>query len=72
MKLSPWWDAVTQPPVHLGWYQVDWPDRPDNGVADYWLWDGEDWYMQDGNDLLWAGDSEPGDKWRGVLREDEA
>lgn len=72
MKLSPWWDAVTQPPKHLGWYQVDWIGRADYGVADYQFWDGERWFARDGDDLLWVGDIAPGDKWRGVLREDEA
>ncbi len=74
-KLSPWWDAVTQPPVHVGWYDTmpAWALHCADGhifIVRLW-WSGKAWRLKPrgrrGSDFGWRGDT-----WRGVLREDEA
>lgn len=67
MKLSPWWDAIRQPPVHVGWYDVMFShQRRFTGYRSYW--DGNGWKSKHGQ-YFWF--SHTGDKWRGVLREDD-
>lgn len=68
MKLSPWWDAVTQPPVHVGWYEIRFKQSNERGIR-HW-WDGHVWRVSpSGSALKFFGAC--GDQWRGVLREDE-
>jgi hypothetical protein len=60
-RLTPWFDAVTQPPMpdRPGWYEV-WvsDDRIKYGMR----WDGREWGK------WWFG--WPGDKWRGIMRDE--
>lgn len=70
MKLSPWRDAVTQPPVRPGWYDALYVEDSAKRPYRFW-WTGRRWQKSPGNRArLYFGFR--GDKWRGVLREDEA
>ena len=65
MTLTPWFCAVTQPPVRPGWYDVIFShERRHTGKRA--RWDGKGWRTNSGvREYFWF--SHHGDRWRGLL-----
>lgn len=65
MKLTPWFDCTTQPPVRSGWYDVKFSGT--RGYTrlwwrdDYWTVTPDDWYV-------FSEGVFHGAKWRGRLQ----
>lgn len=64
MKLTPWFCAVTQPPVRPGWYDVRYAGNRREHPARFW-WTGQSW--RDAPRGQWPFFGMEGDLWRGLL-----
>lgn len=69
MTHTPWFDAVAQPPVRDGWYEVRNRAWPDSSPPIRRLWIGQRRVWAQFASDLWAHRARPGQVWRGLAAE---